>query len=194
MGGGNFTILTPCQKKWSDLEGDGRSRFCNTVHSVSDYSLEEWNQLWRESNGQVCGLLSSESAAHPRSRRAILVGALLTAVSPLFGASGRIRFRVIDPTGEAAGGASIALMNSSDKPVRTHETDKTGELLWNDLPLGNSVFVAGLPGLRNIRMTITIHNSKEIKVEVDLQAPLVGEVTYAGRNPHKRHGWLVYDH
>jgi hypothetical protein len=99
---GNFAILNPCAKNWSDLEGEDRARFCATckthVHLIADYSPIEWKKVWADSNGHVCGFLG-DSLVPQRGRRAILVGALLTTVSPLFAASGRVKFRVIDPAG-----------------------------------------------------------------------------------------------
>jgi hypothetical protein len=150
---GNFAIPNPCPKKWQDLEGEGRARFCGTcqthVHAVAEYSIEEWTKLWQESDGRVCGFLGCETVTTPRSRRAILVGALLTAVAPLWAASGRVRFRVINPSlGTPVQGASISLMDSSDQAVRTRETDEAGELLWADLPLGDAVFLVRPSGGR----------------------------------------------
>jgi hypothetical protein len=194
--GGNLAILNPCAKKWSDLEGDGRTRFCATcqthVHSIADYSPKEWKRLWSESDGHVCGFLG-ESPAPPRSRRAILVGALLTAVSPLFAASGRVRFRVLDLTGDPVPKASIALLDSEEKTVQCVETDHLGEAVLMDLPLGNSRVAVTSPGFQKRRLTLTLHNGKEVKAELHLWLPIVGTtVELKAKPPEKRHGWLQY--
>ena len=88
------------------------ARFCATckthVHFIADYSPNEWRKLWADSNGHVYGFLG-DSYVPQRSRRAILVVALLTTVSPLFAASGRVKFRVIDPASDLVPKASIAL-------------------------------------------------------------------------------------
>ncbi len=192
--GGNFAILNPCPKKWLDLEGDGRARFCNTcnthVHAIADYSPDQWNRLWQESGGHVCGFLGGESTAPRRSRRAILVGALLTAVSPLFAASGRVRFRVIDLAGTPVPKASIAVLDSQDKTVQCVESDEAGEAILTGLPLGDSQFTVTSPGFVKRRLTLTFHNRKEVKVEVHLRVSIVGTVVEV--KPRKRAGWLLY--
>ena len=194
---GDFAILNPCGKKWSDLEGDGRARFCRTcktfVHSIADYSPKEWNQLWRDSNGHVCGFLSGASPTPPRSRRAILFGALLAAVSPLFAASGRVRFRVIDLTGDPVAKASIAVLDSEDKTVQCVETDESGEAVLTSLPLGDSRFAVTSPGFVKRQLTLMLHNGKEVKLEVHLWVPIIGTIIEVKpKPPRKRHGWLMY--
>jgi Carboxypeptidase regulatory-like domain len=194
--GGNFAIPNPCAKKWSDLQGEGRARFCATckthVHFITDYSPNEWKKLWGDSNGHVCGFLG-DTLAPPRSRRVILVGALLTAVSPLFAASGRVRFRVIDPTGGPILKASVAVLNSEDKAVQCIETDQFGEAALTGLPLGDSRFAVASPGLIERRLTLTFHNGKEVKVEVYLRLPIIGTVVEVKpKPPRKHHGWLQY--
>jgi len=146
---GNFAILNPCGKKWSDLEGDGRARFCATcktpVHFIADYSPSEWKKIWGESNGHVCGFLG-DSPGPRRNRRTIVVGALLAAVSPLFAASGRVKFRVIDRAGDPVPGASIAVLNSEGRVVQCSESDESGEATLTGLPLGDSRFAVTSPG------------------------------------------------
>jgi hypothetical protein len=137
---GIFAILNPCAKKWSDLQGDGHARFCATckthVHLIADYSPNEWKKLWDDSKGHVCGFLGNLPAP-PRSRRAILAGALLTAVSQLFAASGRVKFRVIDLAGAPVSKANIAVLDSEDKAAQSVESDEFGEAILTGLPLGD---------------------------------------------------------
>src|SRR6476646_844541 len=118
-----FVIVNPCPKRWADLRGDGRQRHCDScrtpVHAIEHYSWEEWAQIWRDSNGHVCGFLSGESLPEPRSRRAVLVGALLTTVSP---------------------SAEASLVGADGKPSRTVQANRSGEIVLTDLPFG----IAGL--------------------------------------------------
>jgi len=191
----NFVIPNPCAQEWSDLQGEGRARFCATcsthVHLISDYSPKEWKKLWGDSNGHVCGYIGDSPA--PRSRRAILVGTLLTAVSPLFAASGRVRFRVIDPLGDPVPKASIAVLDSEGKDVQSAESDDSGEAILNELPLGDLRFAVTSAGFEKRQLTLTFHNGKEVKVEVHLWLPIIGTVVEVKpKPPRKRHGWLQY--
>jgi hypothetical protein len=178
---GNFAIPNPCQKKWSDLEGEGRARFCSTcnthVHAIADYSPEEWNRLWQESGGHVCGFLCGESTTAPRSRRAILVGALLTAVSPLWAQTGRIRIRAVDMTGAVVPHATVSLLGAEDRPIRSATADERGESVRTDLPFGDSRISVTARGFTLFRQTITIRNSEEQVIEARLRVPeFTGEV------------------
>jgi hypothetical protein len=194
---GNFAILNPCAKKWTDLPGNGRARFCGKcqthVHAIAEYSTDEWDRLWRESNGQVCGFLSGGSTAPPRSRRAILIGALLTVASPLFAASGRVRFRVINLNGDPLPKTNIELLDRDNKTVQSVETDDSGQAVLIGTPLGDSRFGLEDPGLQKRQLTLTFRNDKEVKVEVHLWPPIVGTIiSVKPKPPRKRDGWLVY--
>jgi hypothetical protein len=215
--GGSFAILNPCPKKWSDLEGEGRARFCRTcqthVHSIADYSTEEWNRLWQDSKGRVCGFLCGESPRPPRSRRAILVGALLTAVAPLLAQSGRARIRVTDPTGTVVPHATVSLLGSNDRPIRTEPADERGEVLLTDLPLGDSRFSVVVPGFMTFHGTVTVRGSEEQVIEAHLLLGTTGTVVTidlaqpaqmpnpqtldqpaqpAPLKPTKRHWWQIF--
>jgi len=185
--GGDFAILNPCQKKWADLEGEGRQRFCETcrtqVHAVDAYSPEEWSKLWRESEGHVCGFLAGEALAAPHSRRAILIGTMLTAVAPLWGQTGRVRIRVTDPSGTVIKTARVSLLGVNGQPVRQLEADQMGEVVWTDLPLGDSHFTVTSPGFILLRLTVTIRNANEQIVDARLEG-FVGEIV-----PIKRRRW-----
>jgi hypothetical protein len=194
--GGNFAILNPCAKNWSDLEGEDRARFCATckthVHFIADYSSYEWKKLWADSNGHVCGFLG-DSHAPQRSRRAILVAALLSTVSPLFAASGRVKFRVIDPAGDPVPKASIALLDTEDKVVHGVESDQFGEAILTGLPLGDSRFAITSAGFVRRQLTLTFHGGKEVRAEVHLWLPIIGTVVEVkAKHPRKLHGWLQY--
>ena len=136
-----FAILNPCAKRWTGPGGDGRKRFCDEcqtyVHALDQYSVEEFDELKRKS-GRVCGFLTGESLPEPRSRRAILIGAFLTAISPLMAQSGRLRIRVSDITGAVIPGAEVALLGMDGNALRTENANEQGEFIFSDLPIGNS--------------------------------------------------------
>jgi hypothetical protein len=174
-----FAIVNPCPRRWADLRGDGRQRHCDfcrtSVHAVEQYSSEEWAQVWRESDGRVCGLLSGESPPEPRSRRAVLVGALLTAISPLMAQTGRVRIRVTDATGAVVTTAEASLVGADDKPTRTAQANGAGEIALMDLPFGDCRFAVVAPGFKKRPLTITIRNGDEVKIETALEVGSVGE-------------------
>lgn len=174
---GNFAILNPCPKKWGDLVGDGRVRYCDlckkNVHALDEYSKVERDGLWRESGGDVCGMLASMSFESARSRRAILLGALLTAAAPLFAQSGRLRIRVTDASGAVVSDAPVSVLGT----LATATTDETGEAVFTGLRLGDSQISIVVPGFKTFRSTVTIQGSGEQKLEATLQiGELVGEV------------------
>jgi hypothetical protein len=136
---------------------------------MSEYSPEEWEKLWQESNGHICGLISGESAPEPRSRRAVLVGALLTAISPLIAQTGRIRIVIVDPNKAVIPGAEVALLGKDDKPVRTQRSDGTGVSRWSELPMGDVKFRVTSYGFNAKPIVVTIKNADELSVEVTLE-------------------------
>jgi hypothetical protein len=196
--GGNFAILNPCPKKWTDLAGDGRVRYCETcktpVYSIADYSPDEWNRLWHASNGMICAILQTTQVT-PLTRRGMLVGALLTAVAPLLAANGRARFRVVDIAGDVLPKATISLVDKERRTIRSMETDNSGEAVWADLPLGNSRFLVEVDGLQSKTLTILIKKATEMKIEVGLNVPPIGTTVDINKRkfkPAKRDGWLIY--
>jgi hypothetical protein len=179
--GGNFAILNPCPKKWSDLSGDDRVRYCDlckkNVHALDEYSPGERSALWRESGGNVCGMMSKATPEPVRSRRAILLGALLTAVSPLFAQSGRLRIRVTDITGAVVPNAKVTISGTSIAA----STDQAGEALITGLPIGDSRVSIQVPGFQNFEKTITVQASGEQRLEATLQiGATLGEVVVVG--------------
>jgi Carboxypeptidase regulatory-like domain len=188
-----FAITTPCPKTWADLQGDGRERYCDvcrkSVRALDQYSREELDQVWRESDGHVCGLLSEDSPPEHRTRRAVLVGALLTAISPLMAQTGRVRIRVTDATGAVVPGAVASLLGADDKPVRTAQSDGMGEIEFGDLPFGDCRFTVATPGFQTRRLTVTIRNGDEVKIEATLEIAFMGEVVMVGK---RRRRWLFF--
>jgi len=204
-----FAILNPCPKRWTDLHGDGRERHCDlcgkSVHAIERYAPEEWDQLWRESHGRVCGFIVGESPPEPRSRRAILVGALLTAISPLMAQNGRLRIRVNDPAGGVVPGAEVSLLDAHNKPTRTMLANEFGEIAWTDLPFGESRFEVSSSGFRMQRLTVTLRNDDEVKINTTLELGSVGGPVFvelepartrptaaSEPKPAKRRRWLIF--
>jgi hypothetical protein len=167
-----FAILNPCSKRWVDLEGKGRVRFCEScqthVHAVAEYSVGEWEQVEKKATGRVCILLCGETLAAPRSRRAVLIGALLTAVAPLWAQTGSVRIRVTDITGGGVPKAQVSLVDANEKPTRTAEANNIGEVVWTDLPLGDAHFLVSEPGFNSLRLVVTIRNANEQTVDARL--------------------------
>ena len=87
---------------------------------------------------------------------------------------------------------SISLMDSKERVVRTLKTDESGEVGWTDLPLGDSLFLVSSPGWLTKRVTITFRNAKEVKAEVHLFVPVIGEVIEVKSKRKKHNGWIVY--
>jgi hypothetical protein len=176
---GNFSIPKPCAKKWADFKGEGRARFCDScqtyVHAIEQYSPGEWKQVEQDAPGRVCILLCGETLATPRSRRAILVGALLTAVAPLWAQSGRVRIHVTDATGAVVPLAQVSLLNADGKPTRTVGANDAGEVVWTDLPLGDAHFLVLVPGFNSLRLAVTFRNANEQTVEARLEVGTIGE-------------------
>ena len=87
--------------------------------------------------------------AERRSRRAILVGALLTVITPLWAQTGLVRIRVTDSLGSVIPAATVALLGTDDQPIRTEVANDAGESVWTDLPLGFYRLRATAPGGRS---------------------------------------------
>lgn len=178
-----LAIISPCARSWSDLHGDqsdGRVRFCDScqtpVHAVEQYEDAEWQRVWHESNGQVCGLLTEPPAVEHRSRRAVLFGALLTVVSPLLAAAGRVRIRVVYAPGHPISDASVSLNERDGKPILTRHADANGVVVFSDLPMGDSQFEASCQGFASSTITVTIVGSEEVTRDVILKVGTVGTV------------------
>ena len=188
-----FAILNPCPKRWSDLAGDGRKRFCpdcqTDIHALDQYSAKEIETLKRES-GRLCGYLAGEFLPPPRSRRAVLVGALLTVVSPLLAQSGRVRFRVTDQSGALFPDAEISLLNKANEASLTLRSDNAGTAVFTGLPMGVARFTVASPGFMTTLVTVTISGGKEVKVWANIRLPLIGQTIEVP--PRKRRGWWIF--
>ena len=158
------------------------------MHDRERYSDKEWALVWQESNGHVCGLLCGELPPEPRSRRAVLVGALLTSISPLMAQSGRVRIRVTDATGAVVPEAGASLLGPGNKPTRSERANEKGEIVFVDLPFGDSHFTVECPGFQTNRVTATLKNGNELQIETRLQVGTVGEYVIV----RKRKWWQIF--
>ena len=107
--------------------------------------------------------------AERRSRRAILVGALLTAVTPLWAQTGRVRIRVIDPLGSVVPMATVSLLGTFDQPIGTEVANDAGESVWTDLPLGFSRLRVIVPGFKSRLLTVTVTKGEEQLLDARLE-------------------------
>jgi hypothetical protein len=137
---------------------------------------------------------SRRGIAHTSTQPSVdSVGALLTAVLPLFAATGRVRFRVLDSAGDSVPKASISVRDSEDKTVQCVESDESGEAILTGLPLGDLRFAVTSSGFVKRQLTLTFHGEKEVKVEVHMWVPITGTIIEVKpKPPRKRHGWLLY--
>lgn len=182
-----FVILTQCSTHWSVLTCDGHKHFCRAcqtqIHGIELYSDEEIDRLRLESPGPLCGYVAGESLSLPRSRRAVLAGALLTAISPLFAQSGRVRIRVTDASGGAIAGAEGAVLDKDGNPIVTGIANESGDIVLTGLPIGDSRITVTKMGFKNLPLTVTIRNSDETKIDATLE---VGPVTMGIILPTKK--------
>lgn len=191
-----FSIPNPCHKRWIDLPGDGRARFCPECHvyvpALNEYSDEEIERLKQNSPGPFCGYLAGASPELPRTRRAVLVGALLTAITPLMAQSGLVRIRVTDVSGAPiTNAAEASVMGADGKPVVTARSNDAGEILLTGLPKGDSRILISSPGFQTQVLIVTIRNSREVKIDAILYVSIIGE-TVAIRPQKKRKWWWPF--
>jgi len=104
--------------------------------------------------------------------------------------AGRVRIRVTDPTGAVVPTARASLLGSDDKPVRTEQVNESGEIIFTDLPLGDSRIAVVSPGFPTRRLTVTLRNGDEVRVETSLGVGFVGEIVPI----RKRRWWQVFRH
>jgi hypothetical protein len=182
-----FAIPNPCSRNWSDLAGEGRKRFCpdcqTYIHAIEQYSAEEIQNLRLESPGRLCGYLAGESPLLPRSRRAVLVGAALTVISPLMAQSGRLRIRVTDRTGAVIPSAEASTLGKDGEPTLTERANRFGEIIFTGLPVGDLNVKVSCAGFKALPLVVTIRNSGEVKVDamLDIGTVVMGIFIESGR-------------
>jgi len=189
-----FTILNPCSRHWDELPGTGRARYCDTcqtlVHDFREYSPEEWDQVRSQSNGRVCGYMAADISPVQPSRRALLAGALLTAVSPLIAQSGRVRIRVTDATGSVLPSAEATRLGTDDKPMDYMRANERGEVVWTGLPMGVCQFAVWSPGFNTYRISVIIKNADEIQAYAQLELGTLGSFVEIVNK--KRQRWWIF--
>jgi hypothetical protein len=70
----------------------------------------------------------------------------------------------------------VSLLGPNNTPTRTEETDDRGEIVFTDLPLGDSRFAVAMWGFNTRRLTVIVRNGDELKVEAGIEIGFVGEV------------------
>ncbi len=112
------------------------------------------------------------------TRRAILTGALLCAVSSLRAQTGRLRISIKDHRGIPIEGALAVLVDSTDIPRLNAASDKNGEALLIGLPLDICRILVSAAGFRQRRFIVTLLGRDEFRLEAELETG-----TNAGADP-----------
>jgi uncharacterized surface anchored protein len=123
--------------------------------------------------------------------------------------SGRVRILVTDRTGAVVPTAEASLLGSDNSTIRTEAANGTGEIVFVDLPFGDSRFAVKALGFNTRRLMATIRNGDELKVEAVLEVGSIGttievaaeksppsQVAVSAPAPEpkhpKRRRWLVF--
>jgi hypothetical protein len=83
--------------------------------------------------------------------------------------SGRVRIRVTDATGAVIPQAQVSLLGADGKPQPTLQTDEMGEIIFTDLPIGDSQLIVNHPGFKNLPLTVIVRNGDELGVTAKLE-------------------------
>jgi hypothetical protein len=168
MFGMRWTIPNPCSKRFADMAGDERRRFCETcgthVHAGELYSEAELSEL-----GPICGYIGGTTEGPRQGRRAMLAGALLTTIAPLLAQEGQFVISVKDSLGA---GVADALVSVGERKANT---DKSGIANLIGLPVGRQDVRVESRGFRIWRGAYTITNGTPARVEAVLEVGMVGE-------------------
>ena len=173
MDGMGWTIPNPCAKRFADMAGDERRRYCETcgkfVHAVERYSEEELAAL-----GPFCGYIGGTTEGPKQGRGAMLAGALLTPLAPLLAQEGQFVIAVKDATGA---GVPYAEVTVGERKVKA---DEAGVASLSGLPVGRQEVRVIVPGFRTWRGVYTIANGAPARVEAVLEVGSVGGAVYVG--------------
>ncbi len=185
------SIPNPCPKRWKDLAGDDRRRFCETcgthVHAVGGYSVEQWQAL--VASGPVCAYSEGETTAAPRSRRAVVAGALLTTIAPLLAQSGSLRVRVVDASGAVIPGSTVTLAGAGSEE-RTATTNSEGVAVLSELPAGTAQIRISQNGFKLWRGEVTLLPGQTQESSVTLQVGAIEMGVFVGVPRRKWLRWL----
>lgn len=179
-------IPNPCPRRWEEMDGDAKRRYCGGcgryVHAVAAYSDREWAAMLSE--GRVCAYSEGEGAEAPRSRRAVVAGALLTTISPLLAQTGRLRVTVVDLTGAAVGQAEVALVGANGTE-RMAKADEAGVAVFADLPLGDCQVRVSRPGFVLWRGNATVGGA-EARVDARLAVGKIDTGVWVTTEPRRK--------
>ena len=145
--------------------------------------------------------------------RIALVTAFMAAVSPLMGQIGRVRIVVTDTAGFTIPTAKSSLLGVGNSPTRTMPADAIGEIVWLNLPIGDSRFAVSAPGFKTRVLSVAIRSGDEVKIQTTLDVreeditviaaaptlettppppPIVAVDPPPNTHPSKRRHWLIF--
>ena len=104
-----------------------------------------------------------------KTRFAVLIAGVLTAILPLLAQAASLRIRVTDPTGARVWTSSASLLGPDDKPKLTARANSVGEIIVTDLPPGEHRFVVSAPGFKKRLLTLTLSSNKKAMIETALE-------------------------
>jgi hypothetical protein len=93
--------------------------------------------------------------------RAVQVVVLALFLSPVSAQTGTVRIRVTDAADSVIPSANSSLLAPNEQPVRTVTANEAGEIVWTNLPLGDSHFEVTSPGFKPRRLNVMVRNSDE---------------------------------
>jgi hypothetical protein len=168
-----WTIPNPCSKRFADMAGDERRRFCGDcgkfVHALELYSEAELAAM-----GPICGYIGGTTEGPRQGRRALLAGALLTTIAPLLAQEGQFVIAVKDATGA---GLPYAEVTVGERKVKA---DEAGVASISGLPVGRQEVQVRVAGFQPWRGVYTISNGAPVKVEAVLEVGTVGGGDWVG--------------
>ena len=146
-----------------------------------------------------------------RGRFAVIVPTLLAAISPLLAQTGSVRVRVTDPLGARISDAVASFLDKDKKVIRQARSDRMGELILTNLPVGDGNVEIDIPGFRHMTwIGLKVGAQGETLLSVQLQPARIN-VDYVGPGPvpvkrvrvhvtdstglptKNAHGWAISD-
>jgi hypothetical protein len=110
----------------------------------------------------------------------VLVGALLTAISPLMAQSGGVRILVTDTMGAAIPDAVASLSDKNGNIQLNGRSNEAGEIVLTGVPVGTYQIRVTRPGFKTHEFVgIPIVNADELRLDVKLEVAIImGVVSY----------------
>ena len=99
--------------------------------------------------------------------------------------SGRVRIRVVDTKGAVIATAEASLLGAGGKPLRTAQVNGDGDIVFAGLPVVDCYFSVVAPGFNGKALTVTVHNSDEVKIAAALEVGSVGGPMIVETKPAK---------